>query len=223
MGRKRGRNHSLTITQKALSQAAKVAFWHSPPPPPQKRIPKAVNGESGVKVVSYEEAQRDRSRVARPKRKKNIRAIPAQLPPNIGEPIGPSATFPTKTEVSTQPWRLKGPSEAVIVSRSDNRLCAWCNHYFHKTCIDAHKLNVHGVRPQPATPPASAAGVQRPAHLSPSNGWDKVNSQAKNSWSKPSKQKQKRQAEFYGDGGQPKFEGGIQWVQAGSPGLGKRR
>lgn len=219
MGSKHG-SRSLTITSKALEQVENVALWHSRQHPKSKSVTKAVNGASGSKAVSREQVQIDLLRV-RPKRKKKKKQMaPPQQLRKLETLESPT---PVTKQIGKQHRRPKEPSDAAVASRPDNRLCDLCNRYFHKARIDAHKWKVHRISPQVATSPNSDGAVITAANACLSSGRNQVKSQLKVAKRKLLDQQQKNRTQFYSDGGQPRFEGGIQWVQAGSPGLGKRR
>ena len=223
MGKKRS-SRSLTITHKTISELANLAAWRSALPP--KPTTKAVTHDSGTVAVSREQAELDRLR-ARPKKKKNKKhAISVEPLINATESIGGDASpnpVAQKKNAVKQPRILKEPSETIAI-QSDHRLCELCGRYFHKTRIDAHKLRVHRVRPQ-SPPPRGSADIALTVSgiANVPDRRSRVKSRLNAAKAMLLKRKQTRQTEFQSEGDQPSFEGGIHWVQGGSPGLGKRR
>ena len=117
--------------------------------------------------------------------------------------------------------RPRQPNEVMLAGRPDNRRCAHCKLLFHKDRLIRHLATKHGIVAEsvpseewtvnPLSKPASKPQLSISKRLKTAN-----------SGKKPKRTKSKTTAKKQYDG-QPRFEGGIMWSQAGSPGLGKRR
>ena len=277
MGSKRGSRHRLTITAKALAQASRVAFWRSGSR--GRSVPKPISGISGQKVISRDQAHRDTAEANTRKKNKNkstklpqpckaemLERSTAAQSGSIGEPASPSSSGGSRTKIGRTVRRPDEPSQAVVASRPDNRLCNVCNKYFHKTRIGQHLLVLHGIKADAVTAPtdhdivAAASVKSRPTAISASSprsnssptGDNKARAsemaamkariaeletilQANRLQSGPSdglqtrpsgkvlKSSKKKQTHRRAwTDGQPRFEGGIHWLQGGLPGLGKK-
>jgi hypothetical protein len=121
--------------------------------------------------------------------------------------------------------RPRIPSRSELASRPENRLCSHCNEYFHKDLLARHLAKQHGivVKLSPKHEPSKSTVAQINPILK-TNRTAKLRSAKQDAVSKQgSISKTKRRYAIMEYDTPSRFEGGIRWSQAGSPGLGKRR
>lgn len=201
MGRKRYLHprRRLTITVKALAQAKDVAFRHSPACK-GVQLPNALSKMSGTVL------------------KKETREV--SLPDKSME----SGQEKSKRKEQSRSTVGFGPTRRLA-----EQLCSICHLYFHTSRIAGHLQEAHGITEPRVAKPASPV-TPRPRPVVPKSTIQYIQQKMAEALraTDPVAQAGKTRNEVeprsrdWTDG-QPKFEGGLHWVQGGSPGLGKKR